>query len=388
MGVPDTNTRYWACVVLIILTAKPSFGHQPRIRSPQQAIATSLSGLSIARSPQMTAFAQHFTTLANLAISKSHFPATNANNGMIGIDSSIEQLGPILLGHPTTLGRGQLNLNVMSSRLSLDMLDGESLDPTPKPGKLLLDGPNGQVPADLDFHMELQEWAIGLSATYGLTDKLDVSVVLPLLDSHLTVRAAALGMETETETKPFGPGDLTLRLKHQMPRFWDTNWAATLLMQFPSGKANLLHGTGDYWLSSGILFHRTLVKDRADLALNFVMDFDVTDSIQSQAMYGIGTSVMLWPKKLVGVLEFLGRSQFDSIKQSDDTDVFYMRNGRIQKTPLFGFEFPRADYLSLAFGFRAFIGPMTVFVSALYQLNDGGLHDSDIAPSVGIGGNF
>lgn len=335
----------------------------------------------------MTAFAAHFTTLMNQAISKSFFPATS-NSGMVGIDSSMEPLGPIFLAHPLTLGARQLNVNLMTSGSSLNQLDGHSLDPAPDPGLLVLDGPNGQIARDVDFHLDVQQWAVGLSASYGVTDHLDLSLVLPLIDADVTVRAALGHMENQTHARKFGQGDLSFRVKYGWPKFSSIDWASTFVVQYPTGKPNNFHGTGDYWLSSGLIFNRKW-KDRADVTLNLVVDFDASNPRESQALYGIGTSIAIWPKRLVGVLEFLGRSQFNSVNPDGDTDVFYVRNGRTQNTPLFGFEFPRADYLDLAFGFRILIrGTLTAFVSGRYALNDGGLRDGNVEPNVGIGMTF
>jgi hypothetical protein len=335
----------------------------------------------------MTAFAAHFTTLMNQAISKSFFPATSGS-GMAGIDSSMEPLGPIFLSHPSTLGSGQINLNLMTSRSSLNQLDGHSLDPAPDPGLLVLDGPDGQVAGDLDFHFDVQQWAVGLSATYGVTDHLDLSLVLPLIDSDVTVRAALGHMENQTHQHKFGQGDLSFRVKYGWPKFSGINWASTFVVQYPTGEPNNFHGTGDYWLSSGLIFNRKW-KDRADVTVNLVLDFDASNPRMSQGLWGVGGSIAIVPKRLVGVLEFLGRSQFNSVNPDGDTDVFYVRDGRTEKMPLFGLDFPRADYIDVAFGVRILIqGSLTAFVSGRYALNEGGLRDSNIEPNVGLGMTF
>ena len=127
-----------------MLVATQSSAHQPPITSRKQQIATSLEGLGIARFPQMTAFAQHFTDTVDLAVSASPASSTSASLGMVGIDSSMEQLGPILLTHPASLGKGKLNLNAIGNEFAPDLLDGESLDPLPEPGLLLLSAVPGE----------------------------------------------------------------------------------------------------------------------------------------------------------------------------------------------------------------------------------------------------
>src|SRR4029453_1892628 len=122
-------------VLLLLVTTPPA--HEGGPATMQDALANSLAQVGVRRSPQMRAFAAHFSTLANQAIAKSPTAATAI--GLAGIDATLETLGPIYLTNPHTLGAGAVNVNVLGGTSALDGLDGASLDPTPEPGRLLLD---------------------------------------------------------------------------------------------------------------------------------------------------------------------------------------------------------------------------------------------------------
>src|SRR4030095_10645628 len=175
---------------LVLLIAATVQAHELGPATMQDALANSLAQVGVRRSPQMRAFAAHFSTLANQAISKSPTAATAI--GLAGIDATLETLGPIYLTNPHTLGAGAVNVNVLGGTSELDNLDGDSLDPTPAPGRPLLEDRQGApVAVAVAYHLALRQSAVGLAATYGLTDHLNLSLLLPLISTNLAIRARA-----------------------------------------------------------------------------------------------------------------------------------------------------------------------------------------------------
>src|SRR4029453_12876042 len=73
------------------------------------------------------------------ALANSLAPA-GAALGLAGIDATLEPLGPTYLTNPQTLGAGAVNVNVLGGTSALDNLDGAGLDPTPEPGRVLVEG--------------------------------------------------------------------------------------------------------------------------------------------------------------------------------------------------------------------------------------------------------
>jgi hypothetical protein len=372
---------------LLLLLAATAQAHERAPATMQDALANSLAQVGVRRSPQLRAFARHFSTLANQALSKS--PTSVTAIGLAGIDATLEPLGPTYLTNPHTLAAGTVNVNVLGGTTELDGLDGESLDPAPEPGRLVLEDREGEpVAVAVEYHLALRQSAVGLAATYGLTDHVTVSLLLPLVRTNLAIRAHADDMAGSVRVRSVGVGDLTARVKYHLPDVWGVHSAVSLDAQFPTGKPEDLHGTGDYWLAPTLAAGKILIDGRADVTVNVGIDFDLSDVIQTQALYGIGTSVVLWPPWLIGSLEFLGRSQLDSVRTAKDTDVFYLTPTGIQKSPLFGFTFDRADYLDLAFGVRISVPPVAVILGGVYHLDDAGLHDTRIAPTAGIGATW
>src|SRR4029453_15861184 len=281
-------------LAVLLLLATTARAHERAPATMQGALSNSLAQVGVRRSPQMRAFASHFSTVGNQAISKS--PAAATAIGLAGIDATLETLGPIYLTNPHTLGAGAVNVNVLGGTSELDNLDGDSLDPTPEPGRLLLEDRQGApVAVAVEYHLALRQSAVGLAATYGLTDHLNVSLLLPLIATNLAINAHAGDMAGSVRLRRVGIGDLTARVKYRLPDVWGVGPAVSLDAQFPTGDPEDLEGTGDYWLSPVLAARKILFDGWADVTANVGIDFDLTDSIQTQALYGVGTSVALWP---------------------------------------------------------------------------------------------
>jgi hypothetical protein len=376
----------WVALSLVLLLATGVQAHELAPGTMRQALSDSLAQVGIRRSPQAAAFARHFATLANLSISKS--PTSPTAISMAGIDATQGAIGPIYLTNPSTLPAGALNFNVLGGTGELDGLDGSSLDPTPEPGLLVLEQGDEPLAVAVSYHLSLRESAVGFAVTYGLSDTWNASVLLPIVSSNLAISARASNGEAgSVHLHHLGIGDLTLRVKHRLPDLFDIRSAVSLDVQLPTGDPEDLTGTGDYWVTPTLSARKILLDGMGDITANVGIDFDLSDSRQTQALYGIGTSWMLLPW-LAGVVEFLGRSQLDSIQTAKDTDVFYLTPTGITKSPLFGFTFDRADYLDLAFGVRIILNPLVIILGGVYHLDNAGLHDKQIAPSVGIGATW
>ena len=373
-------------MLLLLLLPLTALAHERNPSSMTAALANSLAQVGIRPSAQARAFAAHFTTLANQAISKS--PTSSTAMSLSGIDSTMGALGPIHLTNPDTQPARALNVTLLGGTVNLDSLDGHHLDPTPEPGRLLTeDRANEPVALAIEYRLSLRQSAIALALTYGLTDNLNVSLLMPVITTNLGISVRGGGEAGSTHRHAIGPGDLTTRVKYRLPAVWGIHSAVNLDAQFPVGDPEDLQGTGDYWLAPAFSARKILLGGKGDITANVAMDFDVNDAAQTQALYGIGTSWLLLPWLAVS-LEFLGRSQLDSVKALADTDVFYLTPTGIQKSPLFGFTFSRADYLDLAFGVRLVKSPLAIILGGVYHLNDSGLRSTSVVPTLGAGATW
>jgi len=259
------------------------------------------------------------------------------------IDSTMDPVGPIYLPHDDTLGEGNSNANVLAQT--------EDLTLTTSSGVALAVRAN----------------TIVLAFSHGFTDRLDGSLVLPIVQEnvHVTITTGALSGRTQVSFS--GPSDLGLRLKYQLI----PGLAATLKATFPTGNPQNGLGTGSYFLSPGLAAGTTVgpVQLNARIAYNVDLSF----ANKSSLSYGCGIAAPVYFPWLGMALEFLGQSG----------------TGAEDPLILFGVDYAQRHTEILAFGFRAVLSPhLLVFVAGSYALNRGGLRDDRVFPTLGLGGNF
>jgi hypothetical protein len=363
----------------------------PRPATIQGLIGRSLDPVGIRSDAALRTFAARYAQTATQTL----LNGSTSLGQLAGIDATMTTMGPIVLAHPQTLGQGRVHVSLLGQTALLDPdLRG--------PGPLLIARGPDEFAAAIGYSLRLRVADAALVVSYGLTDDLDVSLVVLAVHAALAidvtrqiVRQNLAGTfvpirsprirsrETLSHT---GFGDLTLRVKYHLPDLGPLQLAASTDVQFPTGNAANLLGTGDYWITPTLSAH-TVLGDRADATLNVGLDFDVTRSIRSQALYGLGTSVLLL-RRLIGVVEFLGRSDLDARPNVNATAAFYLfPDGSVRPSPLFGLRFDRRDYFDLSFGVRVVLATgLLAFASGIYEINHVGLHGGRIIPTIGVGG--
>jgi len=368
--------------------------------------------------PAFTNFAQHFGALMTAPSLTS--PTSAALAGGAAIDSSMSLLGPIFLDHADTLGVGRTNVNVIGQRSFADA----SLFSQPF-NELGLNAPLNIVKRTstgdpstaallgirLRYAVDVHVWAAAIAVSHGFTDNFDASLVLPIIHTRLDCAvfarivkatgpqggafehvpgAPTLGGSIEPVDST-GIGDLVVRGKYKLavPAPWKL--ALTLETQFPTGDEFQLHGTGDYWLTPGVDLALPLWNERGELDAHAALNFAILHSRQSQALYGVSASAVLWPKHLGAIVEFLGASQFDSAFAPNDTDVLVLTPGGITLDPLLGVGWNnRLDQFNFSFGLRAIIGPgLVLFANGVVALNPHeGVRPAGVVPTIGLGWTF
>jgi len=325
-------------------------------------------------------------------------------------ERSAETLGPIFLERPETLGQGKFNVNLSWSYVEYNEFDGQSLRNLQGNGPIVLRNVDAAgnllgFEADrLQYRLGLRNNVVAFSFTYGVLDNLDVNLLLPLISTALDVGVTRQQVQTAgpdgvfspdtlsprsgfTDGNAFGAGDLLLRLKYQLPRADWFRSAVGLQMRFPSGREDDFQGTGDFWITPAF-YASTLLWDRVEPFVNVAIDFDANDSTQSQARYGAGFDVDVI-SRLGLVFAFLGRSQFDDPASSANTDFLYLTPNGVQPQPLLGIDLGRKDFFDFSFGFRAVVWQsVMLFANGIYALNDKGLRNDTVIPTVGVEGTF
>jgi hypothetical protein len=267
-------------------------------------------------------------------------PTSPTNMGG-AIDSTEEARGPLFLDHPATIGAGATNVNVLAQDEDLDLVTHTGVD------------------------LNVRANTVVVAASYGFTNNLDLSVVLPIIEEHVDARitGAVTGHQAVTFS---GPSDLAVRLKyHILP------WLSSLLRAtFPTGDSQKGLGTGDYFLSPGLAASQIVGPIQLNALLNY--NIDLSFPRKSSLSYGAGIATLLRPWLGVAV-EFLGESG----------------TGTEDPLILFGTDYSQRHTFALAFGLRAVLPhDLMAFVAGSYALSHGGLRADRVFPTLGVGGRF
>jgi hypothetical protein len=250
--------------ILLAPTPPPFPNHAPHFAADSQ---TALNDLSTALTANIGLFAFNSTSSGFTFDPERGIPLRTQ-----------ESLGPLLAERATTLGQGKFNVGFSYSRIDFSRFNGTPLDklsltlhhddvnhdgvlgPIDSPFSFELD----QIRIDLDLHIAQDLFAF--YATYGVTQDLDVGVILPVV--HSEARAAAHASivrispisalvhnfdpsrppDDVIEREATGIGDLILRAKYNFSRDMDAWPDAAFVGQLtlPSGDQDNLLGTGEF----------------------------------------------------------------------------------------------------------------------------------------------
>jgi hypothetical protein len=267
-------------------------------------------------------------------------PTSAANMGG-AIDSTQEARGPIFLDHDETIGQGNTNVNVLAQTEDMEL----------------------QTSTGVDLNVRFN--TIVVAASYGITDDLDASLVLPIVQEHVDVRTTGTFVG-HTAVSFSGSSDLGVRLKyHLLP------WLSALLKaSFPTGNPDKGLGAGEYFLSPGLAVRKIVGPVQLNGLVNYNVDLSFPS--KSSVSYGAGAATLLRPWLGIAV-EFLGESG----------------SGAEDPLILFGTDYSQQHTFALAFGLRAVLPHgFMAFVAGTYALNHGGLRARGVFPTIGVGGNF
>jgi len=129
--------------------------------------------------------ANRLGTVFNSAIATqvSQLPLASASSGtvIVGVlGQTFDNLGPILTDRAQTIGKGKLFLAFTASQFYFTDIDGITLSKVPFSYSALNNSQGGTtyVGENLNIHFKVNQYVA--FATYGVTKKLDVSMILPI----------------------------------------------------------------------------------------------------------------------------------------------------------------------------------------------------------------
>jgi len=323
--------------------------------------------------------------------------------------------GPILSERADTLGARRISIGFAFERLSFDSIEGVDLDTVPAvfthDDAELLGGREDVVTTLNSIDATVNRSAAFIS--YGVTNRLDVSVVVPYVSTDIVVTSDAtirrIGT-TNPETHFFrgiddgigsrriftafghasGPGDLTVRLKQTIRKSGHHGWAAGVDLRLPTGDEKNLLGTGAAGVQPFGVWSASYgaVSPHVNLGYQWngasVLGGDpgagISEDLPDVGVYSAG-AVMEIHSRVTAVVDVLGRYVIDSRRLT--LEDFHALDG-VSVYPNITFKKGSFNELSAAAGLKInTFGRMLLTMNMLVRLNSAGLRDK-ISPLIGV----
>ena len=274
------------------------------------------------------------------------FPFSSSIGGFtFALDTSLgtfvrttETLGPLFAERAPTLGRGKLNVNGSYTFFKYDEFSGEDLghlQVTARHQPDVIGFPDVReqfeqdiirITVDLDIRVQI----FAMAATYGLTDRLDIGILVPIVRVDMKVKSTAQIIVSPQNTlfedvhffapngespndsasdKATGFGDIVLRAKYLFLKDAAVDIAGAMLVKLATGDEEDFLGTGDTTVRPFLVLSRTfsdfLVR-QLDITphLNLGYEFNLAHAKQNSLEYVIGFDMGV--RQFVVAGEFLG----------------------------------------------------------------------------------
>ena len=373
--------------------------------------------------PKTTAFNSTF------AVQLSQLPVASAASGFVltldktlGIyTASAGSLGPVLTQRGDTIGKYKLFLAFSYQRFQFNSIDGVSIDRNPSidtgrglPLVFNIPAPNllnttvyGQTQNRIDTHVD-QYVAL---ATFGLTDRIDISVAIPI--QRIAIAVSTAGVEhfvnsvtnVQTGSVPFsqyvpgsasGIGDVVVGGKATVLKGEKMSLAFGTDVRFPSGNEKNFLGSGAYGFKPYLAFSRT---GRISPHLNFGYQWNSFSALfpnpngggnlrlPDSITYAAGADVRV-VKKLTFAADLIGTRFFDAPRVRPTTTGIPDASGQPVQTPDLASYKDSYDANELALGVKINpVGKLVIYGNVLLKLDDPGLRAKYI-PLVGVSYKF
>jgi hypothetical protein len=371
------------------------------------------------------------TLVGSLAPSAADFPAVSTVPGFTFrfdpqlqvFERSSNSLGSVFVERPQTVGRGKFDFGTSFLYVDFDELNGDSLDGYTLP-PLRHDGFDSHLSEEEAYRKDfvslsfpkftLRSYVTSFSGTYGITDRWDVNLLVPLVFTKIKLRAqaqinnvgsAAQGLGPDQQGVHFfdlpsrqlsqdftmsdektGIGDVQLRTKYLVYENEESNvaLASGLTLRLPTGSENNFQGLGDFTLTPYLALAREY--RRFDFHLNTGVQINANDLARSRARYAAGMTFRLF-ERVALLTDLLGSSSLGTQRITARAPLFDEHGDHTgefvsQTTGL------RTDIVDLAFGIKAAPSDSIVFFfNCFVPLNNDGLR-ADFIPAAGVEVNF
>lgn len=353
-----------------------------------------------------------------------------------------DSFGPIFAERPSTLGKGRFNYGVSAIHFEYDSLDGVSLTD----GALAFDLSHEDVEADggvLDafFEGDLVEAKTFLDLrsdtttfffNWGVTDRIDLALVVPWVQVELDARVDATvrdlataghqaadgslqpihqfagGVNQKTITSggsASGIGDVILRGKYNFAKKEGHAMSAAAELRLPTGDDADLLGIGETQVKLFAIGAMKVGPVSPHANLGFTLS---TGDLPDELNLAAGFDAAIHPRVTVA-MDLLSRTLFDANQlRRTEEDHFFRQCTPPGGTPCVGFgpgvsnlpigvatrrslEVGKSDqslvYGSLGFKFNPWKN-LLITANLLYSLRSDGLQDEDVIPLLGVDYSF
>lgn len=330
---------------------------------------------------------------------------------------STQSFGPIFAERAETIGRGKLSMGFNYQSFAFDTLEGLSLDALPAVFTHDNPAPGGRadvVATTNSIDVAVQRFTALF--TYGVADRLDLSVAVPLVGVDLTVASDARIDRIGTSASPAthfyddpeapggfgsqrrfsrsgsasGIGDVLARLKGTVLKAGHAGLALGADVRFPTGDEEDLLGSGAWGAKPFLALSFAWGKAAPHLNLGYewngksVLAGDVVTGekkrLPDQILYAAGVDVGL-DEKLTVAFDVVGRRVIDSPRLRSRT--FTALDGR---TTLPDIHFVRGSFnvTDAAVGLKFnLVGKLLLDMNVLVNLDRAGLRDR-VTPLFGL----
>lgn len=334
---------------------------------------------------------------------------------------SNESFGPVLSERSETIGRRKLFLGFTFQHFGFDSIDGLDVHNFPAvfnhvvlPGDPAFEKDYITTTNNVDLKINQATWF----ATFGLTNRLDVSIAIPLVNADMKVTTAAhinriappdpvfgqahyfdvndkngsLDKTFINSSSATGIGDVVFRVKGTVWKGERAGVAAGLDIRTPTGDANNFLGTGAVGVKPFVAAsYRARVSPHLNLGWEWngdsVLAGDPTKGTKAKMpnnfSYVAGVDIGI-VKRLTAVFDLVGQEVFDSptVVNSTFTDA----NGK--SVPKIAFAKDSVSLTSAAIGAKfSPVNKLLITGNLLVKLNDGGLRTA-VVPLVGVSYTF
>lgn len=320
-----------------------------------------------------------------------------------------QSLGPIFLERADTIGKGKLDLGFSYLYTDLTDFDGDNFGEDIEMGSQVPVSGGDAAGVFLGTDFSLQQHAFTFSGTYGLSDRWDVNLLVPLLYTILDldgdagaaiVATGGVGLGTAPvsfsdfvdSNDAFGVGDVQGRTKYHLMNGGLVDMAAIFAVRFPTGEEDNFQGLGDFTLTPSLVASKNFGPHNVHAQLG--VEFNTDDMERTRGRYGIGAAIQII-KPIAFLAELIGSSSFTDDEFSISTSgkitpqllpTKFVK--RVTGTEIVAFV-PQSNIIDIATGFKFNIaGQVVGYLSAIIPITNDGLRTSSAVPTGGIQYSF